>query len=854
MKLSITMMVKNESKHLDKCLNSLLTIMNEIDSELIIVDTGSEDNTIEIAKKYTDNVYRHEWNGNFAEMRNISIGYAKGEWIFVIDGDEVIDNPIQLVCFLNSVDSDNYNTGVVAIKSFLSGDNESSYEVHLNARLFKKLEDFKYEGAVHEQPKIELPVLNIGVQLLHYGYISTDKELMEKKFDRNVRILKAELEKNQDNIYYWFQLAQSYGMHKDYKESLDACIKAYKLVKKKKADKNRYKYIYNFLVYVYYWNNKYEKVVKSCKETLKIRDGNIDIYYFLGHAQMKLSNVREAIESFQMYLKYHQEYDKSYIDFMEPIYTLGYVEEIYLGLSILYKELKQYNQAIKYVDLIESDTFLIRSIPAIIDLYIKTKKYEELKKYYDRKILGKKEDLSTQFIVYLESIIKSLDKIEKSELSKVFAGKHNNYSILNSVRLEELYNNPIDSKILKCIESFQLNTLPEFYGDVIYYLIKREVAIKDVFPNLKEMKLHSHLVYLSNKDDISSIILRYLKKHRNTVKINDLRINKTLAKYALIQNQVKEDDYRYILSIYIEDGTRYIEEIYDSKVIQNEMIYDLKDDEDIFLLYMYYAEKVKYSDMIQHIRYLRKALKAYPLMNEVIKILLNEARELVNENRPTESFDSTSHNETIKNNVVIDESAQLMQYKNQIKSQIEDFINNSKLQEAKELIHEYEKLVPKDIEILCMKGIIAMMEQDLEFAQVFFEQGLEADSNNFDILYNLAYLFKIQNEDSKALFMYQKALPLAEEVEIRDQIRQEINELSESIDGQANISRQDIKEDNIIGNEFEHYKRNIKEKIMELIDEMKVEDAMNIIAEYEKIVPNDLEILLFKSQIAVCEI
>jgi glycosyltransferase involved in cell wall biosynthesis len=83
MKLSICMIIKDEETNLERCLSSLIPLMNKIESELIIVDTGSTDKSPEIAKKYTDKVYFHEWNNNFYDMRNISIGYAKGEWVFI---------------------------------------------------------------------------------------------------------------------------------------------------------------------------------------------------------------------------------------------------------------------------------------------------------------------------------------------------------------------------------------------------------------------------------------------------------------------------------------------------------------------------------------------------------------------------------------------------------------------------------------------------------------------------------------------------------------------------------------------------------------------------------------------------
>ena len=88
MLLSIVMMVKNEEKYLDETLYALNDLRKDINTELIILDTGSNDNTVEIAKKYTDKVYFANWNNNFADMRNMSISYASGDWILILDADE----------------------------------------------------------------------------------------------------------------------------------------------------------------------------------------------------------------------------------------------------------------------------------------------------------------------------------------------------------------------------------------------------------------------------------------------------------------------------------------------------------------------------------------------------------------------------------------------------------------------------------------------------------------------------------------------------------------------------------------------------------------------------------------------
>ena len=80
------MIVKDEEDFLEQCLNSLKDYVDEI----IIIDTGSTDKTIEIAKRFTDRVYEHEWPHDFSKARNISISYATCDWILILDADEII--------------------------------------------------------------------------------------------------------------------------------------------------------------------------------------------------------------------------------------------------------------------------------------------------------------------------------------------------------------------------------------------------------------------------------------------------------------------------------------------------------------------------------------------------------------------------------------------------------------------------------------------------------------------------------------------------------------------------------------------------------------------------------------------
>lgn len=84
--LSLAMIVKNEAGHLGECLNSVQGLVDEI----VIVDTGSIDNTKEIAAQFTNKIFNFTWCDDFAAARNYALEQAKGDWVLVLDADEVV--------------------------------------------------------------------------------------------------------------------------------------------------------------------------------------------------------------------------------------------------------------------------------------------------------------------------------------------------------------------------------------------------------------------------------------------------------------------------------------------------------------------------------------------------------------------------------------------------------------------------------------------------------------------------------------------------------------------------------------------------------------------------------------------
>ena len=161
--VSLCMIVKNEEKFLPQCLDSLKPIVDEI----IVVDTGSTDRTKDIATVYGAQVFGFNWNDDFAAARNFSIAKARGEWILIMDADEVI-SPMDYTAFRKLINKKSLDPSAYSIvtrnychKANTIGwnPNDGYYAQEENGigwlpsekvRLFSNNNGIKFEGAVHE--------------------------------------------------------------------------------------------------------------------------------------------------------------------------------------------------------------------------------------------------------------------------------------------------------------------------------------------------------------------------------------------------------------------------------------------------------------------------------------------------------------------------------------------------------------------------------------------------------------------------------------------------------------------------------------------------------------------------------
>lgn len=207
--LSVCLIVKNEEQRLGQCLESIRSLADEI----IVVDTGSSDRTISIAKKYRSRIFKFEWCDDFSQVRNYAIAQAKGKWILVIDADEVLEP--KAIATLRKVMQQEDCLAANLLRSEI-GAKQAPYSLVL--RLFRNDPAIAFRGIYHESIDSSVTILKsiephwqiVNVETLvlqHYGYIQVN---LNRKYEFAKRLMHKHLESFPKDTYMLNKLGAFY--------------------------------------------------------------------------------------------------------------------------------------------------------------------------------------------------------------------------------------------------------------------------------------------------------------------------------------------------------------------------------------------------------------------------------------------------------------------------------------------------------------------------------------------------------------------------------------------------------------------------------------------------------------------
>jgi glycosyltransferase involved in cell wall biosynthesis len=228
--LSLCMIVKDEEAMLGRCLEAVRGAVDEI----IVVDTGSGDRTVQIAESFGARVLHHAWDGDFAAARNASFEAATGDWVMYLDADEVlVADDVQR---LRALTGRTWREAFYLVETNHTGDLEDGTAItHDALRVFRNRPEYRFEGRIHEQIAHHLPAYlperleRTTVRVEHYGYLGAVRGAKDKA-SRNLELIERQVAEGGDSPFLHFNLGSEHLGAGDAERALPHFARAWKAI------------------------------------------------------------------------------------------------------------------------------------------------------------------------------------------------------------------------------------------------------------------------------------------------------------------------------------------------------------------------------------------------------------------------------------------------------------------------------------------------------------------------------------------------------------------------------------------------------------------------------------------------
>lgn len=227
--VSLCMIVKNEERFLAECLASVRDCVDEIN----VVDTGSTDRTVEIARSFGANVIFREWRNDFAWARNEAVAMATRRWTLVLDADEeLVPESVPLLRALGATPAD-VDAVYIQIQNAVEDESGAATMTHYLTRIFPTTPRIRYKNVIHEnlaldEGALELPAVMSPIKIVHKGYTKAVLE-GKKKDERNTPLLEKAIREAPEDAFSWFNFGVSAVASGDADGGIEALEKMFAL-------------------------------------------------------------------------------------------------------------------------------------------------------------------------------------------------------------------------------------------------------------------------------------------------------------------------------------------------------------------------------------------------------------------------------------------------------------------------------------------------------------------------------------------------------------------------------------------------------------------------------------------------
>ncbi|MGL5087054.1 MAG: glycosyltransferase [Clostridium sp.] len=294
--LSCCLIAKNEEKNIKNCLESIKDYADEI----IVVDTGSTDNTMEIARSYGAKVIETTWENNFSRARNLSLDNATKDWILILDCDETFEkaNGLALKKFIKS--NPTIEGLHLHLVNYIQGADMSRSIVF---RAFKNRSEYRFTGRMHEQvinsvlTRVGNPgITQVEIVINHYGY---DENICSQSYKnkRNLDLLLSYTDQEKDG-YYYYALGNEYFRACDFPNAITTYNKCFEVTNYKKTKDIYYSYLALSMAKLYLNLNQFGTAIKYINIFEKDLNNFKDLYFLKGICLLNIGKIGDGLKYF----------------------------------------------------------------------------------------------------------------------------------------------------------------------------------------------------------------------------------------------------------------------------------------------------------------------------------------------------------------------------------------------------------------------------------------------------------------------------------------------------------------------------------------------------------------------------
>lgn len=728
MVLTIGMIVKNEAENLDRCLSSLQPIRDAVDTELIVVDTGSTDNTVDIAKKYTDEVRYFEWCKDFSAARNFSLQNAKGEWFMFIDADEWFGDSQEIVKFFKSGEYKKFKSASYIQRNYFTKEFNSVYTDGHVIRLTRIMPDTTFINPIHEQlSPILSPYKELKSFVHHFGYLELNDGSESKKRKRNIELLLNRIDsKNGNDVMAYIQLFDMY-LNIDDEKAVESVKTGLELNRKINENEffdyvcmklmviglNNLKKDYEALEVIneYFSERAKDKVNKDVIVT------DIELYALKTIICSQCNETAQAVDAYNMFVPLFKKYKKGhcrtndlYICTLKFVSDRSFTNITCILLDCLVKNNKLNSAFEIRKNALYSDVIAFFGYPLVI-----SRIDDDLNIAFNLDRLNLIADLFSQ----LSNDAKAMDILENKLLEKIFNKNPDKEKLISFISGEihkfnfsdrfrkclELYNimygnrnnNSYDftaesglaEKIIEMIKDFDV--IPLYLADIAFFAFKFNMPVKNILQKIDVKNLNSYARQFNSDIEFMKAVVSYIETYNSDNSdefeyewISTLILNIINQKSKLCDFEIVSVFRKYAIL-----SKKYIDKVYKSAVINDDMIICLP-----------VKNQIGY--------YSFKAITAFDNMDTKTCVFYMKSAALLDlELKRVASALGKVASEAVVDNYSVPKSNDETEFDilaAQIKSNIKAMISNGDNVQASKLIDEYRQINPLDSDIDILSG------------------------------------------------------------------------------------------------------------------------------------------------------